>query len=67
MQQRSADFKNRLTITASKVGENTPAAAVCCGVCRTCVQTNIVAAAFAAVVAAGATVAGLFRRRRARA
>ena len=39
-----------------------PTATVCCNACRTCVQTNLIALALAAVVGAGAWVAGTIRR-----
>jgi hypothetical protein len=48
--------------TASRYGEHAPMAAVCCNACRTCVQTNAVGIALAAVVGAGAAVTALARR-----
>jgi hypothetical protein len=48
--------------TASRYGEHAPMAAVCCNACRTCVQTNVVGIALAAVVGAGAAVTALARR-----
>jgi hypothetical protein len=46
-----------MTQAAAKYGEYAPQAAVCCNACRTCVQTNVLTAALAAVAAAGAFVA----------
>ena len=48
---------------AGKYGENAPMAAVCCNACRTCVTTNIVGVATAAVAGAGYAVANFTRRR----
>jgi hypothetical protein len=44
-------WKGRMTQAAAKYGELAPTATVCCNACRTCVQTNLVAAALAAVAA----------------
>ena len=52
---------------AGKYGENAPMAAVCCNACRTCVTTNIVGFATAAVAGAGYAVANFTRRRFAKA
>jgi hypothetical protein len=52
----------RLSQAAAKYGENAPMAATCCNACRTCVQTNLIALGLAAVVGAGAGIAGIFRR-----
>jgi hypothetical protein len=38
-------------------------AATCCNACRTCVQTNLISLALAAVLAAGTAAANLFKRR----
>jgi hypothetical protein len=38
---------------AGKYGENAPLAAVCCNACRTCVTTNLVGLAAAAVAGVG--------------
>jgi hypothetical protein len=46
-----------------KYGENAPMAAVCCNACRTCVTTNIVGIATAAVAGTGYAVANFMRRR----
>jgi hypothetical protein len=48
---------------ASKYGEHAPMATVCCNACRTCVTTNLLSIATAGLVAAGAFVDGIFRRR----
>jgi hypothetical protein len=50
-------WKGRLTQAAAKYGEMAPAAATCCNACRTCVQTNLLAAALAGIAAAGASIA----------
>ena len=52
-----AVWKGRLTQAAAKYGEVAPTATVCCNACRTCVQTNLFAAALAALAAAGSFVA----------
>jgi hypothetical protein len=52
-------WKGKLTQAATKYGEVAPQAAVCCNACRTCVQTNLLAAAMAGVVGA----VGILRRR----
>jgi hypothetical protein len=54
----------RLAQTASKVGEHAPLATTCCNACRTCVTTNIVAIATAAVAGAGVAVMRFVRRTR---
>ena len=48
---------------AGKYGENAPMAAACCNACRTCVTTNVVGIATAAVAGAGYAVANFARRR----
>jgi hypothetical protein len=48
--------------TAAKYGDHAPMAAVCCNVCRTCVQTNVLGLALAGIVGAAAAVARIFRR-----
>lgn len=47
---------------AGKVGEQAPMTAVCCNACRTCVTTNIVGLATAALAGAGFAVSRLARR-----
>lgn len=47
---------------AAKYGENAPLATTCCNACRTCVQTNLLGLATAAVAAAGLSVRRAFRR-----
>jgi uncharacterized membrane protein len=37
-------------------------AATCCNACRTCVQTNLIAGALAAALAAGAGIVSLGKR-----
>jgi hypothetical protein len=54
-------WKGRLTQTAAMYADAAPAATTCCNACRTCVQTNLLAAALAAIAAAGAFLARRFR------
>jgi hypothetical protein len=49
-------WRGRMTQVAAKYGEVAPTATVCCNTCRTCVQTNLLTAALAAVATAGAFV-----------
>jgi hypothetical protein len=55
-------WMGRMTQTAAKYGDNAPMAAVCCNACRTCVTTNGISLALAAVVGVGAGVAKFGRR-----
>jgi hypothetical protein len=55
-------WTGRVATTAAKYGEHAPMATVCCNACRTCVTTNIVGIATAAVAGAGLAVAGTARR-----
>jgi hypothetical protein len=55
-------WTGRMGQVAAKYGEAAPTAAVCCNACRTCVTTNAVGIAMAAVAAAGAAVLGVARR-----
>jgi hypothetical protein len=48
----------RVNQAAAKVGEQAPMTAVCCNACRTCVTTNIVAAALAGLGAVWALFSG---------
>ena len=48
--------------TAAKYGDNAPMAAVCCNACRTCVTTNGISLALAAIVGAGAGARRVMRR-----
>ena len=48
--------------TAVKYGDPRPMATVCCNACRTCVQTNVLGLALAAVAGTGAAAAGVARR-----
>jgi hypothetical protein len=52
----------RMTQAATKLGDQAPMAAVCCNACRTCVTTNIVGIAMAAVAGSAVAVKRLFRR-----
>jgi hypothetical protein len=56
-------WQGRVTGAAAKYGELAPTATACCNACRTCVQTNLLAAALAGVAAAGAFVARRLPRR----
>jgi hypothetical protein len=58
-------WKGRLTQAATKYGDVAPTATVCCNACRTCVQTNLVAAALAGLTAGTAFVARRLSLRRA--
>ena len=55
-------WQDRVTEAAARYGEHAPMATTCCNACRTCVQTNIVAAVLAAVVATGTGIARVVRR-----
>ena len=55
-------WQGRVTQTVAKYGEHAPMAATCCNACRACVQTNLIAGALAAVIAAGAATARFGRR-----
>jgi hypothetical protein len=46
-------WTSRAAQLAGKYGEHAPTAAVCCNACRTCVATNLIGLATAAVGAAG--------------
>jgi hypothetical protein len=52
----------RMNQAAVKYGDQAPMAAVCCNVCRTCVQTNVLALASAAIVGGALAVVRFFRR-----
>jgi hypothetical protein len=47
---------------AARYGEHAPLATACCNACRTCVTTNAIGIATAAVAASGATLARFARR-----
>ena len=55
-------WQGRMTETVARYGEHAPMAATCCNACRTCVQTNLIAGAFAAALAVGAGVVSLGKR-----
>ena len=57
-----AVWQGRVSQAAAKYGEQAPMAATCCNACRTCVQTNAIAAALAVALAAGAGVSRIARR-----
>ena len=48
-----AVWQGRVVQATSRYGEHAPMAAVCCNACRTCVSTNVISLAFAAVGGAG--------------
>jgi hypothetical protein len=52
----------RLSQTAAKYGEQAPMTAVCCNACRTCVTTNLVSLATAALAGTGVGVARFAKR-----
>ena len=52
----------RVTQAAAKYGEHAPLATACCNACRTCVTTNIVALATAALAGSGLAVARFGKR-----
>lgn len=52
----------RVTQVTAKYGEHAPLATACCNACRTCVQTNLVGLALAAVAGAGLSLRRAFRR-----
>jgi hypothetical protein len=57
-----AVWQGRVAQTAAKYSDNAPMATVCCNACRTCVTTNGISLALAAVVGVGAAAAKLGRR-----
>lgn len=52
----------RMNQAAVKYGDQAPMAAVCCNVCRTCVQTNVLGLASAAILGGAVAVARFGRR-----
>jgi len=54
--------KTRALPLLNKGVDLTPAVQVCCGACRTCVTTNVVTVAMAAIAGAAAYVARHLRR-----
>jgi hypothetical protein len=52
----------RLAQTAAKYGENAPLATVCCNACRTCVTTNVIGLATAALAGSGFAIAKFAKR-----
>jgi len=55
-------WTSRVAQAAGKYGDNAPMAAVCCNACRTCVTTNGLSLALAAIIGAGAGIARFGRR-----
>jgi hypothetical protein len=56
-------WAGRMTQAVAKYGENTPAAAVCCNACRTCVTTNVLTVVTAGIAGAGYAIANIARGR----
>ena len=52
----------RLTQAATKFGEQAPMTAVCCNACRTCVTTNVIGIATAALAGTGFALARFAKR-----
>jgi hypothetical protein len=50
-------WRGRVTQAAAKYGDVAQTGTACCNACRTCVQTNLLAAALAGIAAAGALLA----------
>jgi len=55
-------WQGRVTQAAAKYGEVSQTATVCCNACRTCVQTNLIAAALTTAGVAGAWITRRFHR-----
>jgi hypothetical protein len=55
-------WQGRAIQVAAKYGDQAPLTAVCCNACRTCVTTNIVGLATAALAAAGYAVLRFTKR-----
>jgi hypothetical protein len=53
----------RVSQAAARYGEHAPMATACCNACRTCVQTNVLGIAVAAVAAVGMRARRIFRGR----
>jgi len=53
--------KTRALPVLNRIPDVTPAAQACCGVCRSCATTNILAVAGAAIVGAAAYLGRLLR------
>jgi hypothetical protein len=56
-------WSGRVAQTAAKYSETAPTAAVCCNACRTCLTTNLIGFATAALAAAGYGFTRFARRR----
>jgi hypothetical protein len=52
----------RVSQVAAKYGEHAPMATVCCNACRTCVTSNVIGIATAAIAAGGVGIRRWFRR-----
>jgi hypothetical protein len=57
-----AVWQGRLSQTAATYSEHAPMATACCNTCRSCVQTNAISLALAAIVTTGAGVKRFGRR-----
>jgi hypothetical protein len=56
-------WSGRVVQAAARYGENAPAATACCNACRTCVQTNLIGLAVAALGSAGLALRRVARGR----
>ena len=54
--------QQRLTQAATRYGETSTTATVCCNACRTCVQTNLLTLGLAAVAGSAAWITRRFLR-----
>jgi len=55
-------WTGRVAQAAARYGESAPTATACCNACRTCVQTNLIGLAIAALGGAGVAVRRAVRR-----
>jgi hypothetical protein len=55
-------WQGRIVQATSRYGEHAPMAAACCNACRTCVSTNVIGIASAAVGGAGLAAWAAVRR-----
>lgn len=52
----------RIGMVAARYGEHAPMATACCNACRTCVTTNVIGIATAALAGVGLSLGRVFRR-----
>jgi hypothetical protein len=55
-------WQGRAAQAVAKYGDHAPMAAVCCNACRTCLSTNVIGIAAAALAGSGYAVARFARR-----